>query len=304
MFRQSGGTNTANGGCYIGENAGGSGTYTMSNGQLVARALDVGYSGTGSFTQSGGSNTIGGSPGFYLLTIGVNSGANGIYNLSGNGLLVAYYGEDIGYNGTGVFTQSGGTNTASGHLTLGQDSGSVGTYNLNGGLLSLSGSGLTQGAGNAAFYFSGGTFQAASSFSTSVPITLSTVGSNDVFDTDGNTLTLAGVISGSGCLQKIGAGLLILSGSNSYGEGTIVTAGTLEVSSSSALPDGTRLTVGGGATLIFDPSAAGSPITNSTAAAVPEPSSLILLGVGVLGLLSYGWRKHRSSPKANPEGYL
>ncbi len=62
-----------------------------------------------------------------------------------------------------------------------------------------------------------------------------------------------------------------------------------------SLPDGTSLTVGAGATLIFDPSQAGSPITNSSAlAAVPEPSTLALLGVFNLGLLGYARRRRRS----------
>ena len=39
-------------------------------------------------------------------------------------------GETIGYNGTGTFTQTGGTNTASGVLYLGFQTGSTGTYSL------------------------------------------------------------------------------------------------------------------------------------------------------------------------------
>ena len=140
----------------------------------------IGYSGTGSFTQSGGTNSVSGS-----LYLGYNSGSSGTYNLSGSGLLSAPS-EYIGYSGTGSFTQSGGTNTISGSLVLGQNAGSTGTYNLNGGLLSLSG--LTQGAGSATFNFSGGTLQAGSTFSTSVPIVLSTAEAT-YYDTNGNTLT-------------------------------------------------------------------------------------------------------------------
>ena len=64
--------------------------------------------------------------------------------------------------------------------------------------------------------------------------------------TTGSTLTFSGVIGGTGSLLKTGAGTLILSGSDSYTGGTHVVAGTLEVTSASALASGTQLTVGAG----------------------------------------------------------
>src|SRR5208282_5567052 len=77
---------------------------------------------------------------------------------------------------------------SAGSLNLALANGYSGTYTLNGGLLSLTA--LNQGSGSAAFNFGGGTFQAATSFLTSVPITLTTAGSNGVFVT-GGTLELA-----------------------------------------------------------------------------------------------------------------
>ena len=53
----------------------------------------------------------------------------------------------------------------------------------------------------------------------------------------------SGPISGSGSLLKTGAGELILSGSNTYQGGTIVSAGTLAVTNHNALPNGSSLTV-------------------------------------------------------------
>jgi prepilin-type N-terminal cleavage/methylation domain-containing protein/prepilin-type processing-associated H-X9-DG protein len=80
------------------------------------------------------------------------------------------------------------------------------------------------------------------------------------------------------------AGALILSGSNSYTGGTNVEAGTLDVSSSYALPAGTGLIVGESGDLLFDSSAfvqsqAISPaaIAADNAAIVPEPGMLALL---------------------------
>jgi autotransporter-associated beta strand protein len=118
-----------------------------------------------------------------------------------------------------------------------------------------------------------------------------------------DTLTLAGNLSGAGPLIKGGEGLLILSGSNSYGEGTIVSAGRLEVLCGSALPEGTNLTVGAGATLIFDPSLAGAPVVASTVVPVPEPGTLVLLGVGAVGPAGLCLAKAantRGKPYANP----
>ena len=152
----------------------------------------------------------------------------------------------LGYSGTGTFTQSGGTNTVLGSLVLGQGTSSVGTYNLNGGLLSLSGSGLLSGPGSATFNFNGGTFQAASSFATSVPIVLSMAGSNAVFDSEGNTLTLAGSLSGPGGFQKVGSGTLTLSASNGYTGITLISGGTLLLANTAAIAGSTFDTSGSG----------------------------------------------------------
>ncbi|TPJ75080.1 autotransporter-associated beta strand repeat-containing protein, partial [Mesorhizobium sp. B2-7-1] len=62
------------------------------------------------------------------------------------------------------------------------------------------------------------------------------------------TLTLSGVATGAGSLTKNGTGTLILSGTNDYTGGTIVSAGTLRAGSTSAFGTG-LMTVNTGATL-------------------------------------------------------
>ena len=87
-----------------------------------------------------------------------------------------------------------------------------------------------------------------------------------------------------------GSGQLILSGSNSYGGGTNVKAGTMYVTNSSTIPGDKNLAVGAGGTLIFDPNGpagnvatlAASPAT-SAVEAVPEPGTLALLTAAVCG---------------------
>ena len=90
-------------------------------------------------------------------------------------------------------------------------------------------------------------------------------------------------MSGSG-------GMLIISGSDSYSGGTFVTAGTLEVTNPSALPDETSLTIGASGVFIFDPMAVAALATTSPGLAVvpvPEPTTLALVIAGVVGLVGY-----------------
>jgi autotransporter-associated beta strand protein len=214
----------------------------MTGGALMASLMIVGSNGTGSFPQSGGTSVLS------SLYLGNGAGDSGTYLLSGNGQLAVGY-EIVGLAGSGTFTQSGGTH-AVGTLYLAEQFGSTGTYNLNGGLLSLSY--LYQGGGAAAFNFSGGTFQAAlpSTF-ISMPITLSAAGSNGVFDTNGNALTLAGPLSGPGGLIVAGSGTLTLAVSNNYTGTTLVSNGTLLLSNSNALSGSTFDTSGSGALSLY-----------------------------------------------------
>jgi hypothetical protein len=66
-----------------------------------------------------------------MLSVGAATG-DGTYNLKGQ-LLVDY--EYIGNGGKGLFSQDGGTNTASSYFSLGETEGSTGEYNLNDGQL-------------------------------------------------------------------------------------------------------------------------------------------------------------------------
>ncbi|MGO9108235.1 MAG: autotransporter-associated beta strand repeat-containing protein [Thermoguttaceae bacterium] len=100
--------------------------------------------------------------------------------------------------------------------------------------------------------------------------------------------------NGGGCsLTMRGAdGTLIMSGSDNYAGGTFVSAGTLILASNTALADGTNLTVGMGASSVFDTSAAASLTASSPAVSpVREPGTLVFLGIGALGLLGYAKRR-------------
>ena len=136
----------------------GSGTVPMTAGSIYAYVENIGYSGLGAFTQSGGTHSV--SEYFYL---GVNAGVSGTYSLSGSGLLSVPY-ECIGTYGTGSFTQSGGTHSVFGNLYLGYSAGSSGAYSLSGsGLLSAAeGDEYIGYSGTGSFTQSGGTHSSVS----------------------------------------------------------------------------------------------------------------------------------------------
>ena len=185
-------------------------------------------------------------------------------------------GEDIGYSGTGNFTQSGGTNIA-GSLSLANSSGSNGTYNLNGGTLILWA--INSGFGTAVFNFGGGTLQANGTFSTAVPMTLTGSGGNATVDTAGYTVTLSGSLSGPGGLTKTDSGTLTLTGSDTYSGGTTLSAGQLNINATAALGTGT-FTISGGTI----GNASGSPITLSTNNAQTWNGDFIFAGTSDLNL--------------------
>ncbi len=135
-YNQSGGSVTVIGGrVRLGSVAGSSGSYTLSGtGSLNTTSMDVGYSGPGTFVQTGGTHTVTSD------LVLANSLAPGLYTLSGGTLnagLEAIGGGPVWTNDA-TFVQSGGTNTA-GTLTLGGSGGSSGIYQLSGGSLVVTG---------------------------------------------------------------------------------------------------------------------------------------------------------------------
>ncbi len=100
-------------------------SFEQSGGQVSATNENVGNYGTGTFRQTGGTNTT------HAFQIGFYSGSNGTYELSGNGQFSAHAGH-VGRDGTGTFRQTGGTNTIQDWLAIGFETGSNGTYELSG----------------------------------------------------------------------------------------------------------------------------------------------------------------------------
>ena len=233
-FTQTGGTHAVYE-LFISADAGRSATYNLRGGSLYVGAYGetIDTSGTGGFTQSGRTNSVSS-----YIVLGSSPDGNGAYNLSGGFLSAATV--SLGVSGTGSFTQSSGTNSVSGGLVFAQNVNppaeivhSVGTYNLNGGLLTLGAGGLSSGSGAASFNFGGGTLGATAPWSSSMNLNLAGSGGAATIDTTGGNISLTGNLTGAGTLNKVGPGILSLSGTNSVLGSLFVNGGTLEIPSGS-----------------------------------------------------------------------
>src|SRR3972149_3600340 len=179
----------------------------------------IGYTGTGTFTQTGGTNSIS------TLVLGNISGSSGSYELSGTGQLSANT-EYIGNLGTATktFTQTGGTNTISSTLYLGYTSGSSGSYELS-----------STGQLSAVFEYIGrsgtGTFEQTGGINTATYIQINT---NGTYTLTGGTLNINGGFVNQGILDLSNSSMVI------------------NVSSSIVNLSGTILATTGNATLNID----------------------------------------------------
>ncbi|GAG89819.1 unnamed protein product, partial [marine sediment metagenome] len=113
------------------------GTYELSGGQLVLEGALVNvfgfYEYHGVFIQTGGTN-IGSSE----LALGMENPGGGIgeYHLSGDGVVSSENMIVGAYDGTGIFTQTGGTNISP-FLALAPRPNSNGTYTISSGVMDI-----------------------------------------------------------------------------------------------------------------------------------------------------------------------
>jgi autotransporter-associated beta strand protein/YVTN family beta-propeller protein len=155
-----------------------------------------------------------------------------------------------GSNNVGIYSISSGLLTEDSAIAAGTSPFAVGLCGNGSGML---GSGKTFVANSAGALgctgssasFSGGTLKInTASLSSSQVMSLGTAGG--IIDTNGNSATLSGIVSGSGGLTKSGSGTLTLSGANTYSGGTTINAGTLSVGADNNLGTGGGLAFGGG----------------------------------------------------------
>ncbi|MDP9174255.1 MAG: hypothetical protein M3O30_10380, partial [Planctomycetota bacterium] len=145
-FNQSGGTQSVNGGLFVGD--GGTGNYTLSGGNVSAFYESIGdFGGSGNFNQSSGANAAGSGG----LSIASSPSSTSTYTLS-LGNLTSAQDETVGRSGLGSFIQMGGTNTlgAVGNVYIGLKAGASGTYTLTSGALVVGGATVVAGTADAA----------------------------------------------------------------------------------------------------------------------------------------------------------
>ncbi len=186
----------------------------------------------------------------FQTTVGNNDNTNifqndagGVVNLdAGNDTARSFGGGYILNSGTLNF--AAGAATAFGGLTNKLDAS--GGFVINGGTVdNTSGSAMTLTIGSRGCTF-GGSFIFNGSSSLNFGSSAIVLTANPVITINANTLTLSGVISGSGFgLTEAGSGTLVLSGANTYTGNTLVTGGTLALVNSGSINSSANVGVNG-----------------------------------------------------------
>ena len=180
---------------------------------------------------------------------------NGTYNMMG-GTLTIDKGWDlcVATDGTGWVHQTGGeiyTSRVMLHERMNNTSG-FGRLTVEGGVLNI---GLTNGILNIAatngisadgmalclveYGGKGGVIRAVTNFVSELKATLYGTNENAItFDTTSFAINLSGNLTGAGGLNKIGSGVLTLTGTNTYSGGTVIKEGTLTIAARTNMPNG------------------------------------------------------------------
>ena len=150
----------------------------------------------------------------------------------------------------GSDTYSGGTTLSAGQLNINAASAlGTGPFTISGGTIgNTSGAAITLSTNNAQNW--SGDFTFAGTNDLNLGTGAVTMSSSRTVTVASNTLTVGGVIGGSGySLTKAGTGTLVLAGSDTYTGGTTISGGTLQLGNAAALgPTTDNLTVSSGAT--------------------------------------------------------
>ncbi len=222
------------------------------------------------------------------LRLGHYPRADNVYNMSG-GTLTIGGGFDLcpATDGAGHFNMTGGdVYTTRVMLNERNNAGGNGRLTLEGGTLHVGAGGITvdsPGPYTLNLGGAGGIVSATADFEQTVNATLYGAGANAaVFNSGGHTITVSGVLGGSGDLVKSGAGTLAVTAVCSYSGETDVNGGTLRLSGSGSLAGSADVEVAAGATLdIQNTGGALSDIGTLTVASDGDNGTGVTLGAGV-----------------------
>ena len=262
--------------------------------------LYVGYGGTGSVTQAGGTVSLGSA-----LYVGYGYESTGTYNLNGGTLILNSL---VSGGGTAAFNLGGGTLQTNGSfginlpMTLTRIGGNA-NVDTNGNNVQLCG--VLSGPGGLNKLGSGTlTLSALNTYSGDTTVNDGTLEIAGGIDPSGTSLI--DVQSGTAALKTVNvtktnldiitaesATFEVIDGAHTVG--TITGSGTTQVDAGASLTataicqDVLALAPGATVTIAAIP---GGPLANAITP-VPEPSTLVILGVGALGLFCHFWRRHK-----------
>jgi autotransporter-associated beta strand protein len=256
-------------------------------------------SGSGTLTLSAGNNY-----GDYAGKITVNSGVlqlgDGTTDANFDSTIEASSGSSVNFNnqndqtfhrnikGDGALIKTG-----AGKLTLSYNNANyTGDTTVSAGTLSIS---EQRNLGTGALVLNGGILEVTSDIA-DFSKAISTTDANSAISVAGvESVTISGVISGSGALTKSGTGAMTLSGTNTYSGGTTISGGTLSIADEKNLGTG-ALTLSGGTLEVTDTVTlenlmtltANKVNTVSTASNKSVTASGLISGTGALSKLGEG----------------
>ena len=306
-------TTSGNGNMYIGRRNG-TGTLNQSNGVVIVNkefgvgTRDDNKIGTGTYNLSGGSLTASNN-----IFIGKELGSSGTLNMTG-GTMSTSDKLQIGHNqATGLVIQSGGTVNVQNEVYIGNENNasSVGTYTLSGtgalnvgnevivgrdngtGTLNLNGGTVTTtkisgGNGSATVNFNGGVLKAKRDEANLIEnLDTANVQSNGLkINSNGFNVATSQALTGTGGLEKLGAGNLTLNGAQTYTGPTLVSAGTLTLALNSSITS--AVTVANGAALAGEGTIAGNLSFNSGAKFVFSLTQTLLANGATVSFADFG----------------
>ena len=226
-----GSTVTASNRLLIGQTSVAIGTVTIADGGMVS---------AGTRTRIGLGSTLN-------LGVGGLSGALVTPLIDNEGAIVANFTDTLtiaaNISGTGTLSKAG-----AGTLILSGTNSYSGGTTVTGGLVNF----VVGGLGTGTITVNGAGLQWAAGNTSDISAQLAAIGSGGAtFDTNGNNVSFATTLTGSGGLTKAGSGTLTLAGA-SYSGATNVNGGTLQAGAANVFASSSAVTVASGATLAFN----------------------------------------------------
>ncbi len=275
--------------------AGSSGTIMVTGGALTfasssgAGNFNIGNLGNATWTQTGGTTTFN-STGTSRDVNLANNGGSATVTLNGGSFLEpnTFGGMVVGQRGPGNLNIGGTAYVNMPVLYLGGVSGTSGsgTASLNGGTLAITAITKGGGTGTSTLYFNGGMLlsTAATTSFISGLTNANVLAGGALINTNGNSDTIPqNLLTGAspdGGLTQSGAGMLILTGQNTYNGPTTISSGTLQIG------NGTTNGAIGSSSNIVDNAALVYNLASATAqsfsGAISGNGSLAMIGTGTL----------------------